>query len=128
MKTTLSRDGALGRLQKATSETVVMWVSHHLTLFGMTLAVAGWCVLGFLWRFALEWLLLTNIIGSLVSFLILLLVQHSRARHTLSLHAKLDELIRSGAAGNHWIGVERHTAETVEQMRIKFHSDRTNAS
>jgi low affinity Fe/Cu permease len=89
----------------------------------MTFAVLGWCGYGVLAGFSREWLLISNIAGTLGALLILLLVQHARSRHTLAIQAKLDELILSSEAKNQWIGAERHPPEIVEQMRLKHHDN-----
>jgi len=56
-------------------------------------------------------------VGTLIVFFILLLVQHSQNRDMMALQTKLDELIRSSKAGNHWIAAEKKEAEAIEEMR-----------
>jgi len=110
---------AIVRAQKVGSDAASFWVGHHLTVVGMTTLVTGWIAYGMVAGFTREWFLLCNMFGTLMAFLILLFLQHARSRHTLAVQAKLDELIHSSEAGNHWIGVERYTPARLEEMRAR---------
>jgi len=110
--------------QRAISNSVSSWVGHHLSIASVGLLTFGWTAYGVSIGFTREWFLISNMAGTLVTFLILLLVQQARNRHTLAIQAKVDQLIYSSEAANHWIGAERHAPETVEEMRVRHHSAR----
>jgi low affinity Fe/Cu permease len=112
---------AIARLQKLASDAAACWVGHHITLAVMALVVVGWTSYGAFAGFTKEWFLISNMFATVVAFLILLLVQHTRARRTQAIQAKLDELIFSSAARNHWIGAERHAPELIQEMRVRHH-------
>lgn len=76
-----------------------------------------WIVLGLWTGFPVEWLLATNLLGTMFIFFILIMLQHSRQMHMRSIHAKLNELIRAGDGGNHFIGSERLADEMLEALR-----------
>ena len=63
------------------------------------------------------WFLYTNMVGTLVTVLILLLMQHSQNRDTQALQIKVDELIRSSDAGNHLIGLRELEEEDAAGYR-----------
>jgi low affinity Fe/Cu permease len=67
-------------------------------------------------------------VGTLIIFFILLLVQHSQNRDMTALHTKLDELIRSSEAGNHWIAAEKKDADAIEGMRQQHHGQTSETS
>jgi low affinity Fe/Cu permease len=90
------------------SEAAVAVAGNRLVLPGVFAAVASWCGLGMLLRFPREWLLLSNMIGTVSALCILLLMQHSQNRDMHALQVKVDELIRtSDGARNDLIAVER---------------------
>jgi low affinity Fe/Cu permease len=69
--------------------------------------VATWIIFGLATGLTKQWLLATNMLGTLATCLVLVLVQHSQNRDMRALQTKVDELIRSSDARNHLIGVER---------------------
>ena len=76
-----------------------------------------WAILGTILGFPTQWFLLSNTIGTMVSLLILLLMQHSQNRDMRALQVKMDELIRSSAtARNHLIGIEQREANDIEKL------------
>ena len=81
-------------------------------VLAVPLAVA---VLGLLWAFmGIE---ASNFAISIVSLLMLFLLQSSSNRDTLALHAKLDEMIRSSDARNDFIGLDKLPEKEVERRR-----------
>ncbi|MBX4972507.1 low affinity iron permease family protein [Rhizobium lentis] len=99
------------------SDSAVAWAGHRVIPVALIGFIALWTAVGLTFSFPRQWFLLTNMVGTLVTFLILLLVQHSQNRDMKALHAKLDELIRSSEAGNHWIAAETKDADAIEDMR-----------
>jgi low affinity Fe/Cu permease len=99
------------------SETAVAFAGHRLVLAGVFIAVVSWCGLGAMLRFPREWLLLTNMLGTMSALFILLLMQHSQNRDMSALQVKVDELIRSNDdARNDLIAVERREAHELDAM------------
>jgi len=86
-------------------------------LAGVVVAAIGWCALGLAIGFPQGWFLSSNIGGTTLTLVLLLLKQHSQNRDMHALQAKVDELIRSSeVAGNHWIGAEQREVREIEQM------------
>ncbi|MGR9496780.1 low affinity iron permease family protein [Rhizobium leguminosarum] len=103
------------------SDWAVSWAGHPVVPVTLVAFAVIWTAVGLSFSFPRGWFLLTNMIGTLIIFFILLLVQNSQNRDMMALHAKLDELIRSSKAGNHWIAVEKKNAEAIEGMRRQHH-------
>ncbi|PDS78284.1 low affinity iron permease family protein [Rhizobium sp. L43] len=103
------------------SDLAVSWAGHRVVPVTLIAFIALWAAVGLSFSFPRQWFLLTNMLGTLIVFFILLLVQHSQNRDMMALHAKLDELIRSSKAGNHWIAAEKKDADAIEGMRQQHH-------
>jgi low affinity Fe/Cu permease len=96
-------------------------VGHHRTLVTLVACSAGWVVYGIVAGFTKEWFLISNIGGTVGSFLILIVIRHTKSREALAVQTKLDQLIFSGNAGNHWVGVHERDSEVIDEMRSRHH-------
>ncbi|PDT02436.1 hypothetical protein CO666_20635 [Rhizobium chutanense] len=103
------------------SDLAVLWAGHRAVPATLIILAVLWAVVGLHFSFPRQWFLLTNMVGTLIVFFILLLVQHAQNRDMMALQTKLDELIRSSKAGNHWIAAEKNEAEAIEEMRRQHH-------
>ncbi|ANM10296.1 hypothetical protein B5K08_09845 [Rhizobium leguminosarum bv. trifolii] len=103
------------------SDFAVLWAGHRAVPVTLIILAVLWAAAGLHFSFPRQWFLLTNMVGTLIIFFILLLVQNSQNRDMMALHAKLDELIRSSKARNHWISAEKRDAEAIEEMRRQHH-------
>lgn len=75
-----------------------------------TLAVAlvvVWAVSGPLFGFSEIWQLVINTGTTIVTFLMVFLLQNSQNRDSRAVQAKLDELILTSQAANRFIGIEK---------------------
>jgi low affinity Fe/Cu permease len=99
------------------SEKAVTLAGHRRGLAGAALLTASWCVFGMVLELPQEWFLLTNMLGTLITLFLLLLMQHSQNRDMRALHTKADELIRStDNAKNQRIGADQRETDKVEEM------------
>ena len=72
------------------------------------LMIVVWGVSGPLFGYSDTWQLVINTATTIVTFLMVFLLQHSQNHDTAAIQAKLDELIRSNEeASNRLIGIER---------------------
>jgi low affinity Fe/Cu permease len=76
-----------------------------------------WAVTGPFFGFSDTWQLIVNTATTIVTFLMVFLIQNTQNRDGAAIQAKLDELIRVGAAQNTFIGIERLTQEELEDIR-----------
>lgn len=56
---------------------------------------------------------------TIVTFLMVFLIQNSQNRDGAALQVKLDELIRASAAHNSFVGIEHLSNEELEDIRTK---------
>ena len=83
--------------------------------------VVLWAVLGPVFGFSDTWQLVINTGTTIVTFLMVFLVQSTQNRDARALHLKMDELLRSGdVARNRLISLENCTDEEINQIERQF--------
>jgi low affinity Fe/Cu permease len=81
--------------------------------------VAIWGISGPIFQFSDTWQLVINTGTTIVTFLMVFLIQNSQNRDSAAIQVKLDELIRVGAARNSLVGIEHLSDEELEEIRNK---------
>jgi low affinity Fe/Cu permease len=81
------------------------------------LLVLLWALSGPVFGFSDTWQLVINTGTTVVTFLMVFVIQNTQNRDGAALHAKLDELIRASAAQNAFIGIEHLTEEELDEIR-----------
>src|SRR6266550_5480378 len=89
---------------------------------GLTLA---WIATGPVFHFSDTWQLVMNTVSSIVTFLMVFLIQNTQNRNSSALQLKLDELIRATEARNRLIGIERLPEPELESVREKIDKKET---
>jgi len=92
---------------------------HPLAFLICCAAVIFWAGSGPIFGFSDTWQLVINTGTTIITFLMVFLIQNTQNRDGAALQAKLDELIRSSAAQNAFIGIENLTQEEVDEFRAK---------
>ncbi|WP_262272454.1 low affinity iron permease family protein [Microvirga yunnanensis] len=86
--------------------------------FAICVAVVGlWAVTGPIFQFSDAWQLVINTGTTIVTFLMVFLIQNTQNRDGAAIQTKLDELIRASAAQNQYIGIEHLTEEELDELR-----------
>jgi low affinity Fe/Cu permease len=91
-----------------------------LTFAICLLTIVLWAASGPFFGFSDTWQLIVNTATTVVTFLMVFLIQNTQNRDGAAIQAKLDELIRASAAQNLYIGIEHLTEEEVEELRKKI--------
>ncbi|UAL11671.1 low affinity iron permease family protein [Caulobacter segnis] len=79
--------------------------------------VLTWAVTGPIFKFSETWQLVINTGTTIVTFLMVFLIQNTQNRDGIALQTKLDELIRATTdAENEFIGIEKLTDKELEAM------------
>ena len=80
--------------------------------------VVVWALAGPLFGFSEDWQLVVNTGTTVVTFLMVFLVQNSQNRDSAAIQAKLDELIRAvETARSEFIGIEHMSNAEIEAIR-----------
>ena len=81
--------------------------------------IAVWGVTGPLFHYSDALQLVINTGTTIVTFLMVFLIQNTQNRDGAAIQTKLDELIRASAAQNVYIGIEHLTDEELDELRAK---------
>ncbi|USQ97319.1 low affinity iron permease family protein [Caulobacter sp. RL271] len=90
--------------------------------------VVVWAVSGPIFKFSETWQLVINTGTTIITFLMVFLIQNTQNRDGIALQTKLDELIRATTdAENEFIGIEKLTDKELEAMHAhcKARADRS---
>jgi low affinity Fe/Cu permease len=81
--------------------------------------IVAWAISGPLFHFSDTWQLVINTGTTIVTFLMVFLIQNSQNRDSAAIQVKLDELIRVSTARNSLVGIEHLTDDEIEDLRTK---------
>ena len=81
--------------------------------------VLVWAITGPLFGYSDTWQLVINTGTTIVTFLMVFLIQNSQNRDSAAIQVKLDELIRVSSVKNSFVGIEHLTDEELEDIRAK---------
>ncbi|AGC48313.1 hypothetical protein MYSTI_07041 [Myxococcus stipitatus DSM 14675] len=96
---------------------VAMVSGSQVTFFVALGGIVGWCLLGPLFSFSDSWQLVINTATTIITFLMVFLIQATQNRDAKALHLKLDELIR---ARNIFADLEDATDEELADFEQQF--------
>ena len=95
---------------------------------GAVLAILVWVVTGPMFHFSDTWQLVINTATTIVTFLMVFLIQNTQNRDAKAVHLKLDELIRAlKNARNELVDLENLSDEELQQLEEQFRSMRERA-
>ncbi|HEX2138593.1 MAG TPA: low affinity iron permease family protein [Woeseiaceae bacterium] len=81
--------------------------------------IVTWALTGPVFGFSDTWQLIINTGTTIVTFMMVFIIQNTQNRDGAAVQAKLDELIRSSAGSNTFIGIEHLPEAEVEAFRRK---------
>ena len=85
-----------------------------ITALGVVLV---WGATGPVFHYSDTWQLVINTGTTIVTFLMVFLIQNSQNRDSAAIQVKLDELIRVSAAKNFFVGIEHLSDEEIGRLR-----------
>jgi low affinity Fe/Cu permease len=81
--------------------------------------IAIWGVTGPFFGYSDTWQLIINTGTTVITFLMVFLIQNSQNRDNAAIQVKLDELIRVSKVKNMFVGIEHLTEEELDDLREK---------
>jgi low affinity Fe/Cu permease len=101
----------------AASNKVARAAGSPVTFIVSCAVVVVWAASGPFFGFSDTWQLVINTGTTIVTFLMVFLIQNTQNRDGAAIQAKLDELIRASGAQNMFIGIEHLTQKEVEEFQ-----------
>jgi low affinity Fe/Cu permease len=102
-----------GKVTKATGKPLAFILA--------LLIIIGWVITGPLFHYSDTWQLVINTGTTIITFLMVFVIQQSQNKDTVALHLKLNELIAaSSSASNRLVDVEDLSTEELETIK-KFY-------
>lgn len=93
------------------------------------LIIVIWAITGPAFRFSDTWQLIINTGTTIVTFLMVFLIQNTQNRDAKAVHLKLDEIIHSlGRARNQLVDLEQMSEEDLEKLQNEFTRVREKAT
>lgn len=103
-------------------ERFAHWVSvksGHPLVFGLScIGIIVWAMCGSFFHFSDTWQLIVNTVTTVITFLMVFLIQNTQARDTLAIKLQLGEIIRAlQDADNRLISLDRYSEKQLDELR-----------
>jgi low affinity Fe/Cu permease len=103
------------------AQKVSAMAGSPLAFVGAVVVILAWAVTGPFFRFSDTWQLVINTGTTILTFLMVFLIQNTQNRDARAIHLKLDELIRSlHQARNSLVDLEELSDEELDQLQEEF--------
>jgi len=107
------------RLFDSFASTVARWTGSPPAFLICVLVVVAWAAAGPFFGFSETWQLVINTGTTIVTFLMVFLIQNTQNRDSTALQTKLDELIRTSDAEDEFIGIEKLTDKELIALHAR---------
>jgi low affinity Fe/Cu permease len=103
------------------ARTAARIAGHPIAFLVAVCVILAWAITGPLFGFNDTWQLVINTATTIVTFLMVFLIQNSQNRDTVAMQLKLDELVRSiKAARNTVLNLEELEEHELERLLKKY--------
>src|SRR5436309_6297179 len=111
------RSSYFDRFSKRTARST----GHPVAFVAAVALILGWLVTGPIFHFGTTWQLVINTATTIVTFLMVFLIQNTQNRDGAAVQLKLDELIRAvEGAHNGLLDIEELTEEELNRLRARY--------
>src|SRR3989454_64139 len=115
------RRTGIGTALERFSRVLTDWVGTSWALGAALAVVIVWALSGPLFGFSVTWQLVINTGTTIVTFLMVFLIQNTQNRDAKAIHLKLDELIRAiEGARNGLVNLEALSDEELKKLQGEF--------
>lgn len=112
----------LSRGLERLAEAVTAWAGGNGGFAMAALTIAVWSVLGPLFHFSDTWQLVINTGTTIVTFLMVFLIQRAQNKDALAIHMKLNEIVAAiHGASNRLIDVEALSEMELRVLKAHYH-------
>jgi low affinity Fe/Cu permease len=119
-----TRGDAFGKFSSAASA----WLGSKWAFVGAVVIIVGWAVIGPIFHYSNTWQLVINTGTTIVTFLMVFLIQNTQNRDARAINLKLDELILSiTAAGNQMMDIEKLSDKELDVLQARYEKIRAAA-
>src|SRR5438045_175497 len=117
-----------GRWYTQFAKTAARWSGRSVTFFLALLVIVAWLVTGPLFHYSDTWQLVINTATTIITFLMVFLIQNTQNRDTKAIHLKLDELLRGvSGARNSLVCLENLSDEELDKLQHEFERVRSQS-
>lgn len=103
------------------ANTASQWMGSPAAFMLAVLSVVVWAVLGPVFDYSDTWQLAINTATTVVTFLMVFVIQATQNRDAKAIHLKLDELIRGlQGARNHLVDLEHMSDAELDELQKEF--------
>ncbi|SAK99931.1 Low affinity iron permease [Caballeronia pedi] len=111
------------------ASAVTRWAGSPLAFGLAVISVVAWLISGPVFHYSEDWQLVINTGTTIVTFLMVFLIQQSANKDSVAVHLKLNELLASNrSANNQLIGIEDASEQELRKLAaayLKLASERT---
>ncbi len=119
-----SQNGSCFSLQKgfrACAQWLCLAVGRPAAFLLALASIVIWAVLGPMFHFSDTWQLVINTATTIITFLMVFLIQNTQNRDTKAIHLKLDELLRAvSGARTGLVNLENLSDEQLDHLQKQF--------
>jgi len=97
------------------------WAGHYLAFLAAVVIIVIWAATGPFFKFSSTWQLVINTGTTIITFLMVFLIQNSQNRDALAVHLKLDELLRAvNEANDELMSAEDDDEKELEDLKKDY--------
>ena len=103
------------------ASAVTRWTGSPVAFGLAVISIVVWAVSGPFFHYSENWQLVINTGTTIVTFIMVFLIQQSQNKDSVALHLKLNELLASHrSADNHLIGIEDASEEELRRLAAAY--------
>ena len=115
------KSGGIGMLLERFSHQATRWAGSSLAFVIALAVIIIWAITGPLFHFSDTWQLVINTGTTIVTFLMVFLIQRTQNKDALAIHLKLNEMVAAlEGASNRLIDVEDLTEDEVQLLHKHY--------